>query len=1016
LIVSNCQVRNNGYDGVLWESGADSQFLNNKIFNNGSTVGVGLSAYGSIQGNEVYGNYVGIAASSGLVENNVVRDNRQFGISVGNSSTVTVRNNTVFGQTVDSNAAGIYVYYSNAALVTGNRVYANKYGFYIYGNSSRGPDATIIEGNQIYRNTTAGIYGFYAVTVRNNRIYFNPIGVQLVSASSSRVYNNVIYANTNQAILIQGGSNHLLATNTVYQAVGDAVKIESSASNVTLANNILWVDVGFGINMATNSQTGFSSNYNLFYRGASSGGSVGSWSGVTRAALTDWQTANSQDLNSLSGNPLFLDIDGPDNVLGDPNVPQGNGDDDNFGLRANSPAIDAANAHQSCSLMDLLGLARRDDPGQTNTGVGFQSYVEQNLGSSLYAAVGTAGGYNPTVTLGFSFPFWGINYTQFRVSDGNGFIQFGDTSTTGFSDDNTLAAFAQKIRIAPLWDQLWLSSALFLDATVPNQYTIRWSGTRYGGAGWVNFSVTLFANGNIRFDYGPDNANLTPTIGLSAGNGIYLLSTYDGQANLGNANSILWTPQAGLMWFDMGAYEFQGDSTDVTPPQVVSVPTLPASGGSTATPFTAIPINFSEALNFLSGNASGNYALVGRGPDNTFDTGDDVLVTLTPTYTFGATQVVLTLPGGPLAADSYRVTLSGTKALYDTAGNPLDGDANGTGGDDYVHFFTVVNASPTVVATTVNHGEIQRSRVTRLVLEFSEDVSGSLGLDDLVLRNVTTSQVISPANLALSYDPGTNRATLTFPGLAGQILPDGNYELTVTAAGVTDSQGAPMSADYVFEFHVLTGDANGDRVTNDRDLYRVWQNLLKNPAARDLNEDLDGDSQVTQTDVALVKDNYLAILPLPPAPAPPAAPSPAASGALPASVSGISTDADSQSGTTQLARSETLAVVVLPASNPDTTHASHPSPDQIARLRLPAYLHAYDPWHGSRGEGPDRFADGQWSRIEDHGAPHRGADSLLSFETTLDQGLHGDADSPWKARRGELARIQPSQAPKGSAR
>ena len=45
-------------------------------------------------------------------------------------------------------------------------------------------------------------------------------------------------------------------------------------------------------------------------------------------------------------------------------------------------------------------------------------------------------------------------------------------------------------------------------------------------------------------------------------------------------------------------------------------------------------------------------------------------------------QLIGALPDG-----EYRISLSGSLAIYDTAGNPLDGDANGTPGGDYVRFF-----------------------------------------------------------------------------------------------------------------------------------------------------------------------------------------------------------------------------------------------------------------------------------------------------------------------------------------
>ena len=62
-------------------------------------------------------------------------------------------------------------------------------------------------------------------------------------------------------------------------------------------------------------------------------------------------------------------------------------------------------------------------------------------------------------------------------------------------------------------------------------------------------------------------------------------------------------------------------------------------------------------------------------------------------------------------------------------------------------------------------------------------------------------------------------------------------------------------------------------MTNDVDLYEVWQNLLVDAGSRDPNEDLTGDGNVDMADVQVVMDNYLADLPLP---APPPAQSRAA--------------------------------------------------------------------------------------------------------------------------------------------
>jgi hypothetical protein len=85
--------------------------------------------------------------------------------------------------------------------------------------------------------------------------------------------------------------------------------------------------------------------------------------------------------------------------------------------------------------------------------------------------------------------------------------------------------------------------------------------------------------------------------------------------------------------------------------------------------------------------------------------------------------------------------------------------------------------------------------------------------------------------------------------------------LTITGAAVADVGGIPMAADSKTLFHILSGDANGDRKVNDLDLYRVWQNQLKQPANRDANEDLNSDGQVDAADLKPVEDNFLKSLP-----------------------------------------------------------------------------------------------------------------------------------------------------------
>jgi hypothetical protein len=541
--------------------------------------------------------------------------------------------------------------------------------------------------------------------------------------------------------------------------VGLGVRLQDSAQNVYLQNNIISVDSGYAISVAGNSATGFGSNYNLF--DVAPGATVGLWNGANRTLLNDWQTASGTDAASLTGDPLFLDIDGADNVFGEQGVSTGNGADDNFGLRKSSPAIDRANAYVA-SLIDIENRARKDDPGTANGGIGWDLFVPADTGASSFASVGTAQNWRSTnsawtLNLPFGFQFYGKTYNSVQVS-ANGFLHFEGPDFPTSSDDNSLDLLQRNVRIAPLWDNLETSSTgkdIFVDTSVAGQVTIRWQARLQQTLGGdVNFSVTLRSNGTFRFDYGPGNAGLTPTVGVSAGNGytFVLAPNYDGAAILAGANSLEWMPTPGLTYYDIGAYEFQGDSGDATPPIVTLVTNLPAPSGSTAAAFTSLQIGFSEPLDGISARSPANYSLLEAGLDGLFDTTDDVKIAVKPAYSFPETNLTLNFLAGVLPDGDYRLSLSGSLAIYDTAGNPLDGNADGTGGDDYVRFFTIDRSGNQ--APVAGDQALNVSEGTPLVITLSAtDADG----DPLAYSLVGTPQ----HGVLSSFDPVTRQVTYT---------------------------------------------------------------------------------------------------------------------------------------------------------------------------------------------------------------------------------------------------------------
>jgi hypothetical protein len=101
----------------------------------------------------------------------------------------------------------------------------------------------------------------------------------------------------------------------------------------------------------------------------------------------------------------------------------------------------------------------------------------------------------------------------------------------------------------------------------------------------------------------------------------------------------------------------------------------------------------------------------------------------------------------------------------------------------------------------------------RMSYTFSQNVGASIDPSDLMLVNTTTSTTVPTANIAVSYNAGTNTATFTFPGYPNGVLPNGQYTATLLAAGVNNgSQTLP--ANVVSNFFVLAGDANHDATVN----------------------------------------------------------------------------------------------------------------------------------------------------------------------------------------------------------
>ncbi len=277
-------------------------------------------------------NYAGIVSSIGvtaiatganesdfnLIDRNTINGG-YYGITSVGSSTVAVANNKI----INNNVRDFY-----------------SYGIYINGNFN-----TLVEGNNISRPARTDVsthYGIYhtalstGLKISKNRIH-NPFGGELASTSifygiyftavdalaglENVVSNNVIYnvnGNGTQYGLYNTGSDNVLYYHNTINLDGAATTTNNTygfyqtttAAGIDLKNNLITISRGgtgnkFCLYFATAAST-ITSNYNGFYRNATN--TFIGFNGTNQVTLANWQSATTQDANSIVGNPYYTNL------------------------------------------------------------------------------------------------------------------------------------------------------------------------------------------------------------------------------------------------------------------------------------------------------------------------------------------------------------------------------------------------------------------------------------------------------------------------------------------------------------------------------------------------------------------------------------------------------------------------------------------------------------------------------------------------------------------------------------
>ncbi|MEX0642950.1 MAG: right-handed parallel beta-helix repeat-containing protein, partial [Pirellulales bacterium] len=310
-LVADNLIHGNRGDGFVVHNAQGTRVEHNQIYGNlGRGVSVSASGPTTIIGHD----------DLSLGRGNIVHDNGEHGISAG--GTVRIVGNTVYGHAANGRA-GIDAF--GAEQIVSNVVYGNDVGILSVGG---------VMNNRVYQNRGVGIVTGASGRVTGNVVYSNGAGIQVGCCgyyNAAELTNNLIYGNTTAGIRAYSGDGLKVINNTVHQPAGNALIFEGETTRFTMRNNIFSVGAGYAVNGGSFNLLGLASDFNDFY--VTGAGQVGLWQGVARPTLARWRSATFTDATSVSQDPLFIDADGADNVLGYASATT-DGRDDDFHLES----------------------------------------------------------------------------------------------------------------------------------------------------------------------------------------------------------------------------------------------------------------------------------------------------------------------------------------------------------------------------------------------------------------------------------------------------------------------------------------------------------------------------------------------------------------------------------------------------------------------------------------------------------------------------------------------------------
>ena len=358
------EIYQNSYTGIELDGITNTTIENNKIHNNG-TGKAGLHINGSytqvtIKDSNIHHNgMAGIrkdTAGSLTVTGSEIDSNGTAGIFISASGS-----NTIIGNDIDSNgAAGITINHGSGTIAQ-NNIYNNMVGIVFGTIGSASLDYDIIKNNIYQNNTTAGISvpPGSSVTptldIRQNRVYGQQNtstggGIQVVRASGAiTIENNLVYENGRGGTRF-GDSTTVVKNNTVVgngstDFGGGIIHSDNDPPNVPTGDPpgtlVVKNNISTHNNKAGFRACGCDRDYNLVYLNNGTTDDCGWYTDSGVSYVTVLSCANKQFGGCGASFPVPLAMDGPHDIIADPEFVNKSADDYHLDGGVPSPAINA---------------------------------------------------------------------------------------------------------------------------------------------------------------------------------------------------------------------------------------------------------------------------------------------------------------------------------------------------------------------------------------------------------------------------------------------------------------------------------------------------------------------------------------------------------------------------------------------------------------------------------------------------------------------------------------------------